>query len=234
MGLDALPHGQAAGDSAHSGATSPAALRRSASERVPRDPSHFQFVDPAFFEWPASPLPPLMERPAPAALAPAAEAAMLWAPDAGCPRALQRCSRFDAHEVFLEPAKHADPAAGGTHGEIERRLRMCGIAEPAQDLEMLKQILEALQLNGLLHHTPTLPPHVRTASALPPIVVMRPNHRAQPQVQQPARLTPTRRLRVESTAPAAHSRPTRRHPQLGARLPLLGVARTCRSTDGSN
>ena len=75
MGLDALPHGQAAaaGDGAHSGAASPAALRRSASERVPRDPSHFRFIDPAFFERPASPLPPLMERPAPAALAPAAE-----------------------------------------------------------------------------------------------------------------------------------------------------------------
>ena len=41
MGLDALPHGQEAGDDAHSGATSPAALRRWASECVPPDPSHF-------------------------------------------------------------------------------------------------------------------------------------------------------------------------------------------------
>ena len=167
MGLDALPHGQAAGDDAHSGATSPAALQRSASERVLPDPSHFQFVDPAFFEWSASPLPPLMERPAPAALAPAAEAPMLRAPDAGCARAFQRCSRFDAHEVFLEPAKHDDPAAGGAHGEIERRLRKRGIVELARDLETLKQILEALQLKGLLHHTPTLPPHIRTALAPP-------------------------------------------------------------------
>ena len=176
MGLDALPHGQAAaaGDGAHYSASSPAALWRSASERVPRDPSHFRFVDPAFFEWSASPLPPLMERPSPAAAsAPAAEAAMRRAPDAGCPRAFQRRSRFDAHEVFPEPAKRADPAAAGAHGEIalygeiERRLRKRGIAEPARDLETLKQILEALQLKGLLHHTPTLPPHVRTALAPP-------------------------------------------------------------------
>ncbi|RLM69910.1 serine/arginine repetitive matrix protein 1 [Panicum miliaceum] len=204
MGLDALPHGQA-GDCAHSGAASPAALRRSASERVPRDPSHFRFVDPAFFERPASPLPPLVERrpSSPAAPAPAAEAAMRRAPDPGCPRAFQRRSRFDAHEVFPEPAKRADPAAAGAHGEIalygeiERRLRKRGIAEPARDLETLKQILEALQLKGLLHHTPTPPPPVRTAPQPPPIVVMRPNHRAQLQVQPPARLTPARRLRVD-------------------------------------
>ncbi|XP_025828132.1 serine/arginine repetitive matrix protein 1 isoform X2 [Panicum hallii] len=203
MGLDALPHGQAAA-AAGDGAASPAALRRSASERVPRDPSHFRFVDPAFFERPASPLPPLMERSSPpAAPAPAAEAAMRRAPDPGCPRAFQRRSRFDAHEVFPEPAKRADPAAAGSHGEIalygeiERRLRKRGIAEPARDLETLKQILEALQLKGLLHHTPTPPPPVRTAPPPPPIVVMRPNHRAQPQVQPPARLTPARRLRVD-------------------------------------
>ena len=98
---------------------------------------------------------------------------MRRAPDAGCPRAFQRRSRFDAHEVFPEPAKRADPAAAGAHGEIalygeiERRLRKRGIVEPARDLETLKQILEALQLKGLLHHTPTLPPHVRTAPAPP-------------------------------------------------------------------
>ncbi|XP_039777419.1 SH3 and multiple ankyrin repeat domains protein 1-like isoform X2 [Panicum virgatum] len=197
MGLDALPHGlDAAGD----GAASPAALRRSASERVPpRDPSHFRFVDPAFFERPASPLPPLVERPSPAASAPAAGEAMRRAPDPGCPRSFQRRSRFDAHEVFPEPANRADPAAAGAHGEIalygeiERRLRKRGIAEPARDLETLKQILEALQLKGLLHHTPTPPPPVRTAPPPPPIVVMRPNHRAQP----PSRLTPARRLRVD-------------------------------------
>jgi hypothetical protein len=216
MGLDALPHGQAAaaaaaGDGAHSGAASPAALRRSASERVPRDPSHFRFVDPAFFERPASPLPPLIQRPSPspgsaaaAAAATAVEVAMMRRapPDPACPRAFQRRSRFDAHEVFPDPSKRADPAGPGAHseialyGEIERRLRKRGIAEPARDLETLKQILEALQLKGLLHHQTPTPQPGRTAPP-PPIVVMRPSSRAPPQVQPPARLTPARRLRVD-------------------------------------
>ncbi|CAL4980371.1 unnamed protein product [Urochloa decumbens] len=216
MGLDALPHGEAAvaaGD-AHSGAGSPAALRRSASERVPRgDPSRFRFVDPAFFERPASPLMQRLSPPPPPAAAPATEAAMMMrraAPDPACPRAFQRRSRFDAREVFPDPARRAgDAAAGGTgagaggnhgeialYGEIERRLRKRGIAEPARDLETLKQILEALQLKGLLHHAP---PHVRTAPP-PPIVLMRPSSRAPaPEVMTPpaARLTPARRLRVD-------------------------------------
>lgn len=187
MGLDALPHGQAAVDCGqHGGAASPAALRRSASERVPRDPAQFRFVDPSFFERPAaSPLPP--HRPSTPA---AEEAAMRRAPDPAVPRAFQRRSRFDAHEVFPEPAKRADPASGAAHGEIalygeiERRLRKRGIAEPARDLETLKQILEALQLKGLLHHTPPPPAQPRTPP--PPIVVMRPSNRA-----------PARRLRVD-------------------------------------
>ncbi|XP_062181917.1 uncharacterized protein LOC133886200 isoform X2 [Phragmites australis] len=191
MGLDALPHGQG-GDGQHGGACV-SELRRSASERVPRDPSHFRFVDPSFFERPASPLP--QQRPP--ASSPATEAAMRRAPDAACPRSFQRRSRFDAHEVFPEPAKRFDPAAGhgeiALYGEIERRLRKRGIADPARDLETLKQILEALQLKGLLHHTRTPLPPVRTLP--PPIVVMRPSHRS-PQLP-PARLTPARRLRVD-------------------------------------
>jgi hypothetical protein len=199
MGLDALPHGlgQASAESGQhgGGGASPAALRRSASERVPRDPAQFRFVDPSFFERPASPLPspPVAE-----------EVAVRRAPDpAAVPRALQRRSRFDAHyEVFPEPAKRADPASGAAahgeialYGEIERRLRKRGIAEPARDLETLKQILEALQLKGLLHHTAPVPAQARTTP--PPIVVMRPSSRAQPQMPPPARLTPARRLRVD-------------------------------------
>ncbi|KAA8543301.1 hypothetical protein F0562_021204 [Nyssa sinensis] len=37
------------------------------------------------------------------------------------------------------------------YGEIERRLKIRGIDEPSKDLETLKQILEAMQLKGLLH-----------------------------------------------------------------------------------
>ncbi|XP_062196935.1 uncharacterized protein LOC133899916 [Phragmites australis] len=190
MGLDALPHGQA-GDGQH-GTSGAGELRRSASERVPRDPSHFRFVDPSFFERPASPQP--QQRPP--ASSPATEAAMRRAPDPACTRSFQRRSRFDAHEVFPEPAKRVDPANGhgeiALYGEIERRLRKRGIAEPARDLETLKQILEALQLKGLLHHTPP-PAPVQTPP--PPIVVMRPFHRAP--APAAARTTPSRRLRVD-------------------------------------
>ncbi|KAK9146545.1 hypothetical protein Sjap_006448 [Stephania japonica] len=58
----------------------------------------------------------------------------------------QRKSYFDAHDVFPEPK-----SSGSLYGEIEKRLKMRGIDEPAKDLETLKQILEALQLKGLLH-----------------------------------------------------------------------------------
>ncbi|CAO2149421.1 unnamed protein product [Urochloa humidicola] len=222
MGLDALPNGGEAAAAAAAGdaAASPAALRRSASERVPRgEAQHFRFVDPAFFERPAS---PLAQRPSPSpspAAAPASNPAMdamammrRAAPaDPACPRGFQRRSRFDAREVFPDPAKRAgagEAAAvgGGNHGgeialygEIERRLRKRGIAEPARDLETLKQILEALQLKGLLHHhAPPPPPAARTAPP-PPIVVMRPSSRFPPEVTPPpaARLTPARRLRVD-------------------------------------
>ncbi|CAO2142182.1 unnamed protein product [Urochloa humidicola] len=225
MGLDALPHSDAVGGDGDSGAdagASPAALRRSASERVPRrDAPHFRFVDPAFFERPAS---PLAQRPSPSPAAAAsnpatdAAAAMMMmrraaAADPACPRGFQRRSRFDAREVFPDPAKRCaggDNAAGagGNHGgeialygEIERRLRKRGIAEPARDLETLKQILEALQLKGLLHHhgPPPPPSAVRTSPPPPPIVVMRPSSRAPPELTTPppARLTPVRRLRVD-------------------------------------
>lgn len=191
MGLEALPHGPA-GEGQH--AVCAVELRRSASERVPRDPSHFRFVDPTFFEKPALPvLPP--QRPS----SPATEAALRRSLDPACPRVmLQRRSRFDAREVFPEPAKRVDSTAGHSeialYGEIERRLRKRGIAEPARDLETLKQILEALQLKGLLHHTPP-PPISSVRNPPPPIVVMRPSPRS-PQ-PPPARTTPTRRFRVD-------------------------------------
>ncbi|XP_019055346.1 PREDICTED: protein LONGIFOLIA 1-like isoform X2 [Nelumbo nucifera] len=57
-----------------------------------------------------------------------------------------RKSFFDTQDFFPEP-KHTD----SLYGEIEKRLKMRGIDEPAKDLETLKQILEALQLKGLLH-----------------------------------------------------------------------------------
>ncbi|CAL1383090.1 unnamed protein product [Linum trigynum] len=58
----------------------------------------------------------------------------------------QRKSFFDSADFFPEPKQTVC-----IYGEIEKRLRMRGIDEPSKDLETLKQILEALQLKGLLH-----------------------------------------------------------------------------------
>ncbi|XP_057781009.1 protein LONGIFOLIA 1-like [Salvia miltiorrhiza] len=64
-----------------------------------------------------------------------------------------RKSFFDFGDVFPEPKQNIS-----IYGEIEKRLRMRGIDEPSKDLETLKQILEALQLKGLLHSKPPPPP----------------------------------------------------------------------------
>lgn len=61
-----------------------------------------------------------------------------------------RKSFFDSQDFFPEPRR-----TGSLYGEIEKRLKMRGIDEPAKDLETLKQILEALQLKGLLHSKKT-------------------------------------------------------------------------------
>lgn len=54
---------------------------------------------------------------------------------------------FDSGDFFPEPKQ----SNVSMYGEIENKLRMRGIDEPSKDLETLKQILEALQLKGLLH-----------------------------------------------------------------------------------
>ncbi|MBA0675383.1 hypothetical protein Goari_016931, partial [Gossypium aridum] len=48
---------------------------------------------------------------------------------------------------FIDGPKQTD----SIYGEIEKRLKLRGIDEPAKDLETLKKILEASQLKGLLH-----------------------------------------------------------------------------------
>ncbi|CAL5436864.1 unnamed protein product [Camellia sinensis] len=58
----------------------------------------------------------------------------------------QRKSFFDSEDFFPEPKQSVS-----MYGEIEKRLKMRGIDEPSKDLETLRQILEALQLKGLLH-----------------------------------------------------------------------------------
>ncbi|XP_010917634.1 uncharacterized protein [Elaeis guineensis] len=144
MGLEALPDAGSGGGGG--GEPKRSELRRSASEsRVPRD---YRFVDEGSFK-----------KPPPDSAISGKE--FFW-PDFGDfrlrnakleppPRTLlppiQRKSFFDAQDFFPEPPKRT----GSLYGEIERRLRMRGIDEPAKDLETLKQILEAIHLKGLLH-----------------------------------------------------------------------------------
>ncbi|KAF1002744.1 uncharacterized protein LOC141700338 [Apium graveolens] len=59
----------------------------------------------------------------------------------------QRKNFFDSADVFPEPKQ----TTVSIYGEIERRMKLKGIDEQSQDLETLKQILEAMQLKGLLH-----------------------------------------------------------------------------------
>ncbi|XP_021911597.1 protein LONGIFOLIA 1 [Carica papaya] len=90
---------------------------------------------------------------------------------------VQRKNFFDSADFFPEPKQ-----AVSLYGEIEKRLRMRGIDEPSKDLETLKQILEALQLKGLLHSKKSAS-HVNGRNVAynqsfwheeSPIVVMRP------------------------------------------------------------
>uniref|UniRef100_A0ACD5W4P0 Uncharacterized protein n=1 Tax=Avena sativa TaxID=4498 RepID=A0ACD5W4P0_AVESA len=110
MGLDALPHGAADEEDGQHGPRG-GELRRSASERVPRDPARFRFVDPTFFEKPAPPvlLPPQPQRPS----SPTTEVALRRSPDPAYHRAAlqRRSSHFDAREVFPEPAKRPSPVS---------------------------------------------------------------------------------------------------------------------------
>ncbi|XWS46897.1 hypothetical protein CRYUN_Cryun14cG0107400 [Craigia yunnanensis] len=58
----------------------------------------------------------------------------------------QRKCFYDSADFFPEPKQTVS-----IYGEIEKRLKLGGIDEPLKDIETLKQILEALQLKGLLH-----------------------------------------------------------------------------------
>ncbi|KAL8523051.1 hypothetical protein ACS0TY_013137 [Phlomoides rotata] len=84
-----------------------------------------------------------------------------------------RKSFFDSGDVFPEPKQSAT-----IYGEIEKRIRLRGIDEPSKDLEKLKQILEALQLKGLLHSKPpSQQNHLRHRNFVydeSPIVLMKP------------------------------------------------------------
>ncbi|KAJ0520184.1 putative protein LONGIFOLIA [Helianthus annuus] len=58
-------------------------------------------------------------------------------------------SFFDSTDFFPEP----NQPTVTTHGDFEKKLNMRGITEHSKDLNTLKQILEVLQLKGLLRST---------------------------------------------------------------------------------
>ncbi|KAL1312154.1 hypothetical protein AAHE18_16G017300 [Arachis hypogaea] len=61
--------------------------------------------------------------------------------------AVQRKSFYDSADIFPDTKQHS----ASIYGEFDRRVKMRGIDEPSKDLDTLKQILEAVQLKGLLH-----------------------------------------------------------------------------------
>ncbi|XP_016496825.2 protein LONGIFOLIA 1 isoform X1 [Nicotiana tabacum] len=105
---------------------------------------------------------------------------------------------FDTADIFPEPKQTVS-----LYGEIDKRLKMRGIDEPSKDLETLKQILEALQLKGLLHtkrpseqighrnfvYDPTY------SSDESPIVLMRPSRSVSPSQRRMANVTPPSNMR---------------------------------------
>ncbi|CAN0886779.1 Protein LONGIFOLIA 1 [Linum grandiflorum] len=100
----------------------------------------------------------------------------------------QTKSYYDSADFFPEPKQQAV----SIYGEIEKRLRMRGIDEPSKDLETLKQILEALQLKGLLHSN-KLPQrngqiNSRRSFEDSPIVVMKPARSTSPVSRPPGRI----------------------------------------------
>lgn len=87
-----------------------------------------------------------------------------------------RKSYFDSEDFFPEPKENMS-----IYNEIERRLRMRGIDEPCKDLETLKQILEAMQLKGLLHSKRPLDRTNYVYTHESPIVLMKPSRLRIPQ-----------------------------------------------------
>ncbi|XP_020549830.1 protein LONGIFOLIA 1 [Sesamum indicum] len=83
-----------------------------------------------------------------------------------------RKSFFDSGDFFPEPKQSVS-----IYGEIESRLKMRGIEESSKDLDTLKQILEALQLKGLLHSRKpqNQVSHRNIVYDESPIVVMKPS-----------------------------------------------------------
>lgn len=144
----------------------------------------------------------------------------------------QKKSYFDSEDFFPEPKQTVLIC-----GELEKRLKMRGIDEPAKDLETLKHILEALQLKGLLHskkptgqfshrnfvHDRSFPSHES------PIVVMKPG-------RSPASTHRPLRTGKESPPPTSRTRPVvRRNANLsGETMPSVSPRNVRNQTRAQN
>ncbi|KAJ4828605.1 hypothetical protein Tsubulata_004962 [Turnera subulata] len=137
----------------------------------------------------------------------------------------QRKSFFDSADFFPEPKQTVS-----IYGEIERRLRMRGIDEPSKDLETLKQILEALQLKGLLHSKK--PQQINNRNYVydeSPIVVMKPARPSPP----PRRMANSRPgVRREQNGYGDGISPRRERPEMerAARSQIRGRNASCSPT----
>ncbi|XP_058085671.1 protein LONGIFOLIA 2 [Magnolia sinica] len=190
MGLDALP------DSGRE-PLKKAELRRSASEsRASRDLMQYRFIDGNAFPMKQTSMPQLNSGVGRRNViqengVPEERSKSLGAVDSKCggPKATpwNLKKSFDSQDFFPEPKR-----TSSIYTEIGKRLKMRGIDEPANDLETLKQILEALQLKGLLHSKKSddlqigsgrrnfIYDHHHRQFKESPIVVMRPRSPMQP------------------------------------------------------
>ncbi|KAG6484538.1 uncharacterized protein LOC122011944 [Zingiber officinale] len=154
MGLDALPDSAVDEGGCESGRPE---LRRSASEsRVPGHATSYRFLDGDVYPKRS---PAEADRVSVEEWIRKANLGDIRVPEARKPKfqaktprlpPLQRKSSFDADEFFPEPKRR-----GLLPIELEKRHLIRGMDEAPRDLETLKQILEALQLKGLLHSTPS-------------------------------------------------------------------------------
>ncbi|KAK9137513.1 hypothetical protein Sjap_008107 [Stephania japonica] len=143
MGLEALPEPRDGDDGEDESFQRPE-LRRSASESRSRDLMQYQYNEGKNSQ-------PKQQERVPVEFSIRKAKAKAAAADEGFPstkpRPQQRKCFFDSLEFYPETKQ----TTRSLYGEIEKRLKMRGIDEPEKDLETLKQILEALQLKGLLH-----------------------------------------------------------------------------------
>uniref|UniRef100_A0A453SVV4 DUF3741 domain-containing protein n=1 Tax=Aegilops tauschii subsp. strangulata TaxID=200361 RepID=A0A453SVV4_AEGTS len=221
MGLDALPHGAADEEDGQHAARG-GELRRSASERVPRDPARFRFVDPSFFEKPAL----LPQRPS----SPTAEAALAQrqSPDPAFHRAAalqRRSSHFDAREVFPEPARSAStraPGAARSRSAARSTGASASVASPSRP-EISRRSSKSWKPSSSKASSAT----ARHRRHCPCATIRLPSSScARPPGRRSLQLRPRGDYVSKSTMPAARVLLTGRRPPHGARPPRRDAARS--------